>query len=316
MKLSVIIVNWNVRPLLERCLRSILKNTPSFSYEVIVVDNNSEDDSKEFLTRFVEKRKNFKVIFNRENLGFAKANNLGLKKAKGEYILFLNPDTEILSGALEKAVKIMDKNKKVGAFTGQLVGIDNKPQTNIRPFPSFFFIFSLFFSFQKIFSFCPYYKYYLGKKFDYSKSSFCQQIAGAFLMVRRKILDEIGSFDENFHIWFEDVDLCYRIKKHGWKNYYSPEVKVLHYGGESFKQLMPFCKRKLFAQSALYYVKKHFSKKEYFILRIAYPFSLFFSFLLDILVLFSSSKTRMESWVIYIFFLLFLFFRNFLILAI
>lgn len=290
MTLSIIIVNWNVKPLLSRCLESIFQNAPHFDFEIFVVDNASTDGSREYLKEISDNKDNLYVILNEKNLGFAKANNQAISQAKGEYILFLNPDTKIYAQSLEKMVLSLKEHKDWGMVGCKLIDVEGKVQSSIRPFPSFFFLLAELLKFHRFFPFLPIWSYYFGFDFDYSKKGEVDQIMGAFLMTKREVLEQVGWFDENFYIWFEDVDLCYRVKKAGWKNYYNPEAEILHYGGQSFGQLLPLAKQRLYNRSALYYTKKHFNILNYTILKIINPLSLFLAWLVSLGVLSPKAK--------------------------
>jgi len=281
MTLSIIIVSWNVRPILEECLRSIFQNTKNLDFEVFVVDNASTDGSDEFLKRIAKNKSNFHCIFNKKNLGFAKANNQALKLSRGKYILFLNPDTVIYRNTLEKAVNSLKKHPKWGIVGCQLIDIEGKIQPSVRPFPTFFSMFSILLKLHRFLPFLPRWKHYFGLDFDYSKAGPAEQVMGAFLMTKRKVIEEVGGFDEKFYLWFEEVDFCRRVKQAGWEIYYIPEARILHYGGRSFAKRMPLDKQRIYNKSALYYAQKHFPKFYYYLLKFISPLSLFLAFLVE-----------------------------------
>jgi len=301
MTLSIIIVNFNVKPLLSRCLESIFQEAQGLSYEVIVVDNASDDSSVEYLKDLVSKRKELhpvkssafgrgaaeplfnrvKVIFNDKNLGFAKANNQGFKIAQGEFILFLNPDTETKPGALEKMIEFMKKNPDCGIAGPTLLGVNGKIQDSVRSFPGLFSQILIFLKLHHLFPLLRVFKKYFLYSFDYQKEQEVDQVMGAFLLTRREVIEEVGAFDENFYIWFEEVDFCFRAKKASWKVIYTPGSQILHYGGKSFAQIASFKKQKIFNQSAIYYFKKHHPRYQSLILEILNPLSLFLALLAD-----------------------------------
>ena len=262
MILSIIIVNWNVKHYLERCLLSIIKNTSNLDYEIIVIDNDStRDDSKKFLADF-KAEANMKIILNNQNLGFAKANNQGIKQAQGEYILLLNPDTEIIKeGSLAKAVELMKKNKDWGVLGCRLLGADKKTQLSVRSFPKVIAQIMISLKLHHLFLQSKILKNYFRPNFNYQETSSVDQVMGAFLLTKREVLSKIGLLDEKFYIWFEEVDFCKRTKKAGWKVVYSPEPTIIHYGSQSFVQVLSLAKQKIYNRSAIYYFKKHHPRK-------------------------------------------------------
>jgi len=273
-KLSIIIVNWNVKPLLERCLNSLGKYVKNIDYEIFVVDNCSQDGSREYLIQTKKENNRLNIILNKRNLGFSKANNQALALAKGEFILFLNPDTEFVEMGLEKLIKEMSKEKKWGIVGCQLIDLNNNPQYSVKSFPNVFSQILILLKLHYIFSFFPSVKKYFRNIKDFKNIQEVDQVDGTFMLIRKKYLDKIGSFDETFHIWFEDVDLCYRFKQAGKKIIYYPKFKILHHGAESFNQLFSFKRQKIYNRSLLIYFKKHYAKSKYWPLLMVYSFSL------------------------------------------
>lgn len=279
MDLSIVIVNWKVKDLLEKCLQSIFKETKNISFEVFVVDNNSEDGSIEMVR---EKFPQVNLTASMENLGFAKGNNLAIKKSRGRYVLLLNPDTEILENALEKIVRFMDEHLECGIAGCKLLNPDLSLQSSVRSFPD---ISSQIFILLKLHHLFPYSKAmykYLAHNFDYEKTQEVDQVMGAFMMIRREVLDKIGLLDENFWIWFEEVDFCKRAKTVGWKILYTPEAKIIHHYGQSFKQAMGVKKQRDFNRSLSYYFKKNGAKGEWIAIQILRPLSLLLAYLVQI----------------------------------
>jgi GT2 family glycosyltransferase len=230
--LSIIIVSYNTRDFLAECLESIQKNaSDELSYEVIVVDNSSTDDSVAFLKQHFP---DVQLIASPENLGFSKANNLGVAKSKGRYVLFLNPDTVIYKGTLEHMVKFMDVTKDAGAATCYLEMSNGKlDDATHRGFPTPWNSFSHFSGLSKIFPNTKVFGgYNLGWQ-DLKKTHDIDALAGAFMLVRREAGDEVGWWDERYFFYGEDLDFCYQLKKKGWKIYFVPDVKILHYKGVS-----------------------------------------------------------------------------------
>jgi GT2 family glycosyltransferase len=282
MDLSIVIVNWKVKDLLEKCIQSIFEQTKDISFEVFVVDNNSGDGSVEMVR---EKFPQVDLTASQENLGFAKGNNPAIKKAHGRYILLLNPDTEILDNALEKMVKFMDSNSGCGIAGCKLLNPDLSLQPSVRTFPT---LTSQVFILLKIHHLFPHSKAmykYLVQNFDYEKTQEVDQVMGAFMMIRREVINKIGMLDEKFWIWFEEVDFCKRAKEAGFKILYTPEAKIIHHFGQSFKQAMGVKKQKDFNRSLSCYFKKHGTKGEWVAIQILRPISLVFAWFAQIIII-------------------------------
>lgn len=256
MRLSVIIVNYNVKYFLEQCLYSVQKACRGIDAEIIVVDNNSTDDSKGFLgTGFA--KVNF--IWNSSNIGFARANNMAAAMAKGEYILFLNPDTLVSEDCFEKCIAFLRSKNNQGALGIKMIDGSGKfLKESKRAFPSpltsLYKLSGLAMLFPRsgIFS-----KYHLGHLSENDNHE-VDVLAGAFMMIPKKILNEIGNFDERFFMYGEDVDLSYRIQQAGYKNYYFAESSIIHFKGESTKRgSMNYVR--MFYKAMNLFVKKHYS---------------------------------------------------------
>lgn len=232
MKLSIIIVNYNVKYFLEQCLNSILDSNIAFAYEIFIVDNNSTDNSIGYLkSRFTQE--NIHYIENSTNPGFSKANNQAILLAKGEYVLLLNPDTVVGENVVTNVCHFMDSNPLSGAVGVKMINGSGRflPESK-RGFPSpwssFCKIFGLTSLFPKSHLFGAYNLLYLDE-------NSCHEISilvGAFMMIRKEALNKVGLLDEAFFMYGEDIDLSYRILQAGYKNYYLPE-RIIHYKGES-----------------------------------------------------------------------------------
>ncbi|UEG50825.1 glycosyltransferase family 2 protein [Ferruginibacter lapsinanis] len=260
MQLSIIIVNYNVKLLLAQCLDAVLKACANINAEIFVVDNNSTDGSKDF---FTGKFPSVQFIWNNSNVGFAKANNIALKRATGEYILFLNPDTIIPEDSLHKCIAFSKTKPTLGGLGVHMVdGNGNFLKESKRAFPSpltsFFKLMGLanLFPHSKIFA-----KYHLGYLDEHSNHE-VDVLCGAFMFHPKKVLDKVGSFDEQFFMYGEDVDLSYRIQKAGYKNYYFAETSIIHFKGESTKRGdLNYVKHFYGAMSI--FVKKHYGGGKY-----------------------------------------------------
>jgi len=256
MKISIIIVSWNVRRELLECLRSIEENRPFHSFEIIIIDNASTDGTVDAIKRdFPE----VKLIINTENRGFAVANNQGVEKAQGEYILFLNPDTIVHPHSLDGLIKFMDDNKDVGACGPKLLNRDGTPQRSVRRFPSFRGALHRHTAFRFLGIFNGQYRKWAMKDLNYNRQIDVDQVMGAALMIRKSLIEQIGPMDEGFFMYYEEVDLCYRIKQAGWRITYVPEVEITHLGGRSTGQI-PAGKRIMAMTSLIRFFKKHRGK--------------------------------------------------------
>ena len=233
MKLSVVIVNYNVRYYLEQCLLSVEKALTGVCGEVFVVDNHSTDGSIPYLkSKFPWVR----YIENQENLGFSRANNQALREARGEYVLLLNPDTFIGERTLRECIDFMDKNPQAGMCGVGMLKVDGSFAPESRrgiptPFVAFCKMTGLGTLFPKSRLFGRYYMQYLNK---YSINPI-EIVSGAFMFIRKDALDKVGLLDETFFMYGEDIDLSYRVLQAGYKNYYLP-TQILHYKGESTKK--------------------------------------------------------------------------------
>lgn len=258
MDLTIIIVNYNVRHFLEQCLHSVLKSLESLKGEIIVVDNNSVDGSCQLLR---EKFPDIALIENKKNLGFSKANNQGIRIAKGKYILLLNPDTIVQEDTFRKCFDFMESHPDAGSLGVKMIdGKGNFLPESKRSLPtpkvSFFKIFGLaaLFPKSKVFG-----KYHLGY-LDKNKIHKIEILPGAFMFIRKSVLDELGILDESFFMYGEDIDISYRIKLAGYENYYFPETTIIHYKGESTKK-GSINYVVVFYKAMIIFARKHFSKR-------------------------------------------------------
>jgi len=269
---SIIIVSFNTRKMLEECLSSLVSNTKPLNYEIIIIDNASNDGSVDFLQESTKKINNLKLILNRENVGFGAANNQGIKKAKGEYILLLNSDTKFESNVLGEMTKWMNKHERIGIATCALRNRDGSLQATGGYFPNLIRVFSWMiiqdfpFVDRLIKPFHPMKSksFNKGENF-YEKEREVDWITGAFFLIRRKVIKDVGYFDEDYFMYTEETDYCYRTKKKGWKIWYIPSWSIIHFGGASGTKELPILKE--FEGVKLFY-KKHYPRWQYPILRI------------------------------------------------
>jgi len=228
--LSIIIVNYNVKHRLRECLLSIYRSTKGTSFEIIVVDNNSTDGSVDMVKSEFPA---VKLIENSQNLGFARAANQGLKENKGRYILLLNPDTIVLPNALDKMVEFMEANSEAGALGCKLLNPDGSLQPSCRSFPTLITVLFENTGLEKLFLRNRIIGRHRIGHWDYNDIREVDQPMGSALMVRRETATQVGLMDEQFYMYYEDVDWCFRIKKGGWKIYFLPSAQIIHYGGQS-----------------------------------------------------------------------------------
>lgn len=222
------IVTYNSGDTVLNCIRSIYENIKDINYEVLVIDNLSTDGTP---LKIIEEFPKVKMLINEENLGFGKANNIGFKNASGEYILVLNPDTRVIEKSIENMIKFMGMNKDVGILTCKLLNFDDSIQYSARRFISLF---------QTIFYRTPIKKimpqsqvnklnnYYLMKDWDHNSNKEIDWAIGACLLLPKKIIDTLEGFDDRFFMYYEDVDLCLRTKREGYKIFYLADVNISH----------------------------------------------------------------------------------------
>jgi len=259
MDVSVIIVNYNVKALLEQTLLSVYKAVQHLQVEVIVVDNQSADESCEMIK---EKFDKVILIENKENFGFSKANNQGIKIAKGRYILLLNPDTVISEDTLTKTVAFFEKTPNAGALGVRMIDGrgDFLPESKRglpTPAVAFYKMSGLARLFPRSRTFGAYHLSYLSQHENHKVDI----LSGAFMMMRKDVLDKVGLLDESFFMYGEDIDLSYRIIKAGYDNYYFSETTIIHYKGESTKK-HSINYVKIFYLAMAKFAKKHFSKQQ------------------------------------------------------
>ena len=237
LKLSIVIVNYNVKHFLEQCLKSVYQAIQNIEAEVFVVDNNSIDGSQDMV------RSSFpdvKLIANSKNTGFSTANNQAIKESKGEYVLLLNPDTVVPENCFQALLEFADETPDLGGcgipmYDGQGNYLPESKRGLPTPEVAFYKIIGLNKLFPKSKKFGKYHLGYLAPDQNHE----VEILAGAFMLIRKKVLDKIGLLDETFFMYGEDIDLSYRITKAGWKNYYFAGSRIIHYKGESKKSSAP-----------------------------------------------------------------------------
>lgn len=279
--LSIVIVNYNVKDLIVKNLRSIFDFTKDVSYKVFLVDNNSKDGSVEILKNYFQKEIGIgllKIYDTKNNNGFSKGNNIPLGDIDSEYVLYMNPDMEIKDNVFKKQIDFMKNNSQIGFSTCMLKYPDNEIQHNIKGLPSFAINLVVLLKMHHFFKF-KFLKEYFLNNFDYYKEQYVDQIMGAFVFAKFEEIKKIGFWNEDYWLWWEDVDLCKKIKNFDMKILYNPNIFVYHYEGKSFFQLASLDRQKRFNNGMLIYSKKYFSKYQYIVLKIFSYLSLFLAFL-------------------------------------
>ena len=259
MDLSVVIVNYNVKYFLEQCLHAVQKAIEGVSAEVFVVDNNSVDGS---VGEIRQKFPWVRIIVNRENLGFSKANNQTISKSCGRYVLLLNPDTVVEENTFKKCIEFMDSHPDAGALGVKMIDgkgefLPESKRSLPTPMVSFYKMFGLSTIFPRSRRFGKYHLGYLDREETHS----VDVLAGAYMFLRSETLEKTGLLDEAFFMYGEDIDLSFRITEAGYKNYYFPGTTIIHYKGESTKKgSLNYVK--MFYQAMIIFAGKHFTSRK------------------------------------------------------
>ncbi|MER3428135.1 MAG: glycosyltransferase family 2 protein [Pyrinomonas sp.] len=236
-ELSIIIVNWNGLHLLEQCLASLSVCPPKVEHEIIIVDNASTDDSREWLRERASLDHRIKIIENEVNLGFAKANNIAFRKASGAFFLLLNSDTVVKEGAIDILLEGLKSDPSIGACGPKLLNPDGSLQVSVwrnPPTPL-----ELLISGLRLYKLIPKKwrgRLFLGPHWDHSTRREVRFLSGAALLVRKEVVENVGGLDEKYHMYHEDVEWCLRIHRAGWKMVFEPRAEIVHYGGQSSKK--------------------------------------------------------------------------------
>lgn len=258
-KLSILILNYKTKDLTLGCLRSLISNykkqLEEGNFEIIIGDNGSFDGSVEALRMYVGDYKNIQVFENKENLGFAKGHNVLADKAKGEYLFFLNSDTELKDTGLIGMVDFLDNNPRIGILGGRLENPDGLPQPSAGSFYNIFNLFLMLFGGERfgLLRLSPTFE----KKVDW--------VSGGSMMIRKDLFKKMGGFDERFFMYFEDMELCFRAKKLGFRTYFYPKVKIVHKELGSSNRTYAILN---IYRGILYFYKKHKSFPEYLLAKL------------------------------------------------
>jgi GT2 family glycosyltransferase len=257
LKLSVIIVTYNSEQDITSCLDAISASQPDA--EILVIDNASQDRTREILQSYP----GIKTLFNPQNLGYARANNQGISIAQGDYILLLNPDTRVEPAALPLLIEHLDRNPDYAAVAPRLLNPDGSQQLSIRSFPTFSSVLIEMTGIPRLFPSCPRLNTWRLRHFDYEKPGPVAQPMASCLLIRRSVLVELGGFDENFPIYYNDVDLLYRMARRGYQTYYLPAARVYHRIGGSTNAIKP---KMIYEnhRSLFNFLRKHTPKTRFF----------------------------------------------------
>ncbi|MBC6937755.1 MAG: glycosyltransferase family 2 protein [Chloroflexi bacterium] len=254
--LSIIIVNWNTRDLLAKCLRDVETTIKNISYETWVVDNASGDGSPEMVRRDFP---NVRLIANTENVGFARANNQAMQAAEGRYILLLNSDAFVKERTIDHMVAFLDERPEAGLAGCKLLYEDGRLQPSCYRLPTLWSELVIAFGLDKLFPKSPLFGGYAMTDWDYGDVREVDVIMGAFMLARAEAVRQVGLMDESFFMYSEEVDWCYRFKQAGWKVYFTPEVETVHLWGGSSRAVKVETLLRLY-RSRVHFFRKHYGR--------------------------------------------------------
>ncbi|MFZ6015193.1 MAG: glycosyltransferase [Patescibacteria group bacterium] len=272
--LHIVVVSWNVREELERCLKSLPAACEGLDWECVVVDNASADDTVKMVERVFAHEQRIDILANDENMGFAKACNQGAVQHKARYVLLLNPDTSCPPGSLCELVRKMDLNPLAGIMGPKLLNPDGAYQQSVRRFPS---LKDQLFILLKLHHFLPdidFLQKYFGKDVNPDKAQSVDQVMGACFLVRAACWDQMHGLDQRYFIWFEEVDACKTAKNNGWLIWYEPSVSIMHHEGQSFGKAFTLKKQRYFNDSLLKYMLKWHGRLAWLMVLLFHPISL------------------------------------------
>jgi hypothetical protein len=253
---SIIVVAWNVRKLLQDCLESVYAQTKDTRFEVIYVDNASQDGSVEMVKdRFPDVR----IIENQENKGFIKANNQGIEIARGRYVLLLNSDTVVLDNAIAKTVQFADAHPEAAVVGCRVLNPDRTLQRNCFMYPSLLNAFLAATYLYKIFPRSRFFGRERMTWWDFDGVREVETVCGCYSLVRREAIDRVGVMDETYFVYGDDPDWCFRFRKHGWRIMFTPEPQIIHYGGQNTSQMARRFRWQL-EGSKLIFMRLHYSR--------------------------------------------------------
>ncbi|MDD5134233.1 MAG: glycosyltransferase family 2 protein [Phycisphaerae bacterium] len=294
--ISIIIVNRNRSDLLVNCLDNIYNTPCRHSFEIIIVDNASTDDS----VHLVEQNfRDVKIIRNDSNLGFSAANNQGIKIAKGKFILFLNSDTIVLKNAIDILADFLEQTPDAGLCAPKLLNNDRSIQRNVYRLATFRSILARYTILKYFGMFKKARNLYRMRNFTYDNITKIDRVMGAAMMAKKEALNKSGLFDENYFFYFEDADLCLQFKKCGFEVYFVPNAEIIHLGGQSAKSLGNHKTEMMFYRSMFYYFRKNRGKVNTFLFSLVFKPLAILYYLLEgglnsISAIFPSAKRRQK----------------------
>jgi len=283
--LSFVLVNWNTRALILEALESIVDNVQGYSYEMLVVDNASEDGSADAIRSAFSR---VDLIINERNLGFARAVNQALERATGRYVILLNSDAKLVNGAVQTLVAFMEANADVGVAGGQLINEDGSKQNAIAAFPS---LATELLNKRVLRILAP--QRYPGKEVEYRRPVDVDSLVGACMVVRRHAIDEVGGLDERYFLFMEETDWCLRMWEKGWRVCFVPHAQIIHLQGASASMVKPESKKEFYRSRYLFF-EKHRGRVCITILKVGLVLRLLGEVLVDSLLL--AKKKNRDRW--------------------
>lgn len=260
--LSIIIVNWNGGALLQRCIQSIIENPPKLDWEILIIDNASSDGSTDWLKAGPPQQTvpvpTIRLIQNSENVGFGRANNQAFKLSNAPLVFLLNPDTEVTPAAIDILISTLNSSSRIGAVGPKLINPDGSVQLSVWRNPPA--AWEIVLSQLKLYLLLPRRirgELLLGGHWDYSRKRRVPMLSGAAILARRQMIDEVGGFDERFHVYGEDNEWCLRITRGGWDLIFEPKAVIIHHGGQSSSQRWTNLEKLRIQLEASYLFQKH-----------------------------------------------------------
>lgn len=259
-KISIVLVTWNTLELFKKCLNSIDKHV-DVPYELFLIDNGSADGTPDFLKTYKPQNPGclrFEYILNDKDYGLAAAANKGFRLAKSGYLLLLNPDTEMAPGTFSKLLELGEKYPKMGAMGVKLLNPNGSIQHSVSRFPTLFSIIAGRLKLAKIFPKNKFIQKRVEAKFDDARESVVDSVKGALFFMRAAAMQKINFFDEGFFLWFEETDVCKRLKQEGYDIMYTPNVAIIHQGGAAMVEMTFWERQSIYNKSLRRYFRKHF----------------------------------------------------------
>ena len=297
MDLSICILTRNQPDLLLRCVASCVAEIQreGIASEIIVIDNASCDGSPQKVANLFPL---IRLVRNEENFGFSKANNIGIRMSQGKYVLILNDDTEFHPGALGLLVRVLEADPRAGAVGPNFLNPDGsfQPGYTLNRFPNLRDMLLDFVRASFILEKFPVTRDMLKTRHAEEPGGDAAQLGGACLLARREALDAVGLFDEEFYFYFEDTDLCYRLKKAGWRLRYCPEAAITHFGSSSFKKILRSRKTALYLEGLICYFRKHSSPRQFLLFKLTLAATLCLKMLPAVLLSLSPLSRVRRKW--------------------